>query len=230
MSNTVTPITTSLTSAAGGLGSTPPTTQVGPQANDPQMNQFLTLLVAQLQNQDPMNPTDPTQFVSELAQFSTVEQLVQGNTTLGTISQGINSLGLGQYVGLINQNVTATATTLTIPTSGSPPALTYNVTQTGLSNINVAITNASGTVLRSIPLTGSSGTVPFDGNGSNGQPLPPGQYGIALVGTGSSGQTSAGTLTTTGTVSEVTQGSDGTWQLQFNDGSTVPASSVSSVM
>jgi len=230
MSGSVSPIASNPSSTSGALASTPPTTQVGPQANDAQMNQFLTLLVAQLQNQDPMNPTDPTQFVSELAQFSTVEQLVNGNNTLGTISSGINSLGLGQYVGLINQQVSATATSLTIPTSGSPPAMNYNVTTSGLTNVNVAITNSSGTVVRSIPVTGTSGTVPFDGNAANGQPLPPGQYGVSLVGTGSSGQVSAGTLTTSGTVSEVNQGSDGTWQLQFQDGSTVPASSVSSVL
>jgi len=229
MSGSVSPITTSPSSTTGALSSTAPTTQVGPQANNPQMNQFLTLLVAQLQNQDPMNPTDPTQFVSELAQFSTVEQLVNSNTTLGTISSGINSLGLGQYVGLINQQVSATTTSLTIPTSGSPPAMNYNVTTSGLSNVNVSITNSSGTLVRSIPITGTSGTVPFDGNGSNGQPLAPGQYNVSLVGTGSSGQVSAGTLTTNGTVSEVNQGTDGTWQLQFQDGSTVPATSLATV-
>ncbi len=37
---------------------------------------FLKLLVAQLQNQDPMNPMDSTQFVSEMAQFSTLEQVI----------------------------------------------------------------------------------------------------------------------------------------------------------
>jgi flagellar basal-body rod modification protein FlgD len=37
---------------------------------------FLQLLVAQLQNQDPLNPTDSTQFVSQLAQFSELEQVM----------------------------------------------------------------------------------------------------------------------------------------------------------
>ena len=115
------------------------------------MNEFLTLLVAQLQNQDPMNPTDPTQFVSQLAQFSTVEQLTQSNSTLNNISSGVTSLGLGQYVGLINQPISATMTSLTIPTSGSPAAMTFNVTTTGLSNVNVAITNANGTLVELDP-------------------------------------------------------------------------------
>jgi flagellar basal-body rod modification protein FlgD len=53
---------------------------------------FLQLLVAQLKNQDPMNPTDSTQFVSQLAQFSELEQVIgiradiesQMNSTAGT--------------------------------------------------------------------------------------------------------------------------------------------------
>jgi flagellar basal-body rod modification protein FlgD len=222
-------VTTATTAALSGLSNTPATTQVGAQANDPQMNEFLTLLVAQLQNQDPMNPTDPTQFVSQLAQFSTVEQLTQSNSTLNNISSGVTSLGLGQYVGLINQPISATMTSLTIPASGSPAAMTFNVTTTGLSNVNLAITNANGTLVDSIPVTGTSGTVPFNGTDSNGNPLPAGQYGVSLVGTGSSGQTSAGTITTSGTVAAVTQGTNGAWQLQLQDGRTLPASSVTTV-
>jgi flagellar basal-body rod modification protein FlgD len=176
-----------------------------------------------------MNPTDPTQFVSQLAQFSTVEQLTQSNSTLNNISSGVTSLGLGQYVGLINQPISATMTSLTIPTSGSPAAMTFNVTTTGLSNVNLAITNANGTVVDSIPVTGTSGTVPFNGTDSNGNPLPAGQYGVSLVGTGSSGQTSAGTIATSGTVAAVTQGTNGAWQLQLQDGRTLPASSVTTV-
>jgi flagellar basal-body rod modification protein FlgD len=46
---------------------------------------FLTLLVAQLKNQDPLSPTDSTQFVGELAQFSSLEQLTNINQNVGTI-------------------------------------------------------------------------------------------------------------------------------------------------
>ena len=46
---------------------------------------FLTLLVAQLKNQDPLSPTDSTQFIGELAQFSSLEQLTNINKNVGTI-------------------------------------------------------------------------------------------------------------------------------------------------
>ena len=53
--------------------------------------QFLTLLVAQLQNQDPLNPQDPSQFLSQLASINSVEQLVQVNQTLTTIQSNLTA-------------------------------------------------------------------------------------------------------------------------------------------
>jgi flagellar basal-body rod modification protein FlgD len=232
MGGSVTP--NNAASALGLLSSTPATTQVGTNANNAQMNQFLTLLVAQLQNQDPMQPTDPTQFVAQLAQFSTVEQLVQSNTTLTGISQNLSSLALGQYSALINHTVTAAATTVTAPTSGTPQTLSYNVSATGLANVHVQITDASGRVVNSLPVTGCSGTVVFNGLDGNGNQLPAGQYNVALVGTSTAAATvgqsqSAGTLTSSGTVASVQQGTGGAWQLQLADGRLVSASTVSSV-
>jgi len=225
---------TNAASAIGGLSTTPATTQVGANANNAQMNQFLTLLVAQLQNQDPMKPTDPTQFVAQLAQFSTVEQLVQGNTTLTGISQSLSGLALGQYSGLINHTVTAAATTVTAPITGTPQNLTFNVSATGINNVRVQVTNASGTVVNSLPVSGTSGMITFNGLDSNGNQLPAGQYNVALVGASTApatvGQTqSAGTLTSNGKVASVQQGTGGAWQLQLTDGRLVGADSVTSV-
>src|SRR4051812_38560800 len=105
-------ITTPATTAASlsTLKGTAATSQVGSGADNTQMNEFLTLLTAQLKNQDPTNPTDPTQFVAQLAQFSTVEQLTRSNTTLDTIAQSLSGMALGQYAGIIGQTVTSNAT------------------------------------------------------------------------------------------------------------------------
>ena len=51
--------------------------------------QFLQLLVAQMKNQDPLNPMDGTQMASQLAQFSTVEQLQNANDTLTQIAAAV---------------------------------------------------------------------------------------------------------------------------------------------
>jgi flagellar basal-body rod modification protein FlgD len=70
MATSVNPITSS--SATAGAGATAALT--GGSAPTEQM--FLQLLVAQIKNQDPLNPTDSTQFVSQLAQFSELEQVI----------------------------------------------------------------------------------------------------------------------------------------------------------
>jgi len=223
---------TNITSAAlTALGGTAPTTQVGPQANDSTMNQFLQLLTTQLQNQDPTQPTDPTQFVSQLAQFSSVEQLVQGNTTLNTISQSLSGLAAGQYAGMIGHNVNANVASLTVPASGSvSQQMNFQVSSSSLTNVNVAISTASGTVVGTLPVSGTSGTVTFNGTMANGQPLAPGQYTVSLVGTDSTGASqTAGTLTMGGTVSSIEQDTSGNWQLQLSNGSTVAATSVISL-
>jgi flagellar basal-body rod modification protein FlgD len=61
-------------------------------------NQFLQLLVAELQNQDPTSPTDPTQYMSQLASFSSVEQQVQTNSTLDSLLSAQASSIIGKSV------------------------------------------------------------------------------------------------------------------------------------
>ena len=65
---------------------------------------FLKLLVAQLKNQDPTNPTDGTQFLSQLASFSSVEQAIQTNAKLDSL---VTSSLLGQANSVINRIATS---------------------------------------------------------------------------------------------------------------------------
>ncbi len=67
-------------------------------------NQFLQLLVAELQNQDPTSPTDPTQYMSQLASFSQVEQQIDTNSKLDTM---LTSNALSQAEQLIGQKITS---------------------------------------------------------------------------------------------------------------------------
>jgi len=62
-------------------------------------NTFLTLLITQLENQNPLSPQDSSQFVSQLAQFSSLEQMTNMNTSMTQVLD--NSV-----TGLIGQNVT----------------------------------------------------------------------------------------------------------------------------
>ncbi len=80
-----TPITGS--SGASASNSSPSAASIGGVA--PSEGTFLTLLVSQLKNQDPLNPTDSTQFVSELAQFSSLEQMIGINQNVGAIKSAV---------------------------------------------------------------------------------------------------------------------------------------------
>jgi flagellar basal-body rod modification protein FlgD len=63
-------------------------------------NEFLKILAAQLQNQDPSNPTSNTEFVAQLAQFSSLEQMQN-------IAETINSMSIVQSAGLIGKTAVA---------------------------------------------------------------------------------------------------------------------------
>jgi flagellar basal-body rod modification protein FlgD len=69
-------------------------------------NEFLQLLVAQLKNQDPTNPTDPTQFVSQLASFSSVEQQVNTNSILNAL---LTQTAIAEAPSLAGQTMTSPA-------------------------------------------------------------------------------------------------------------------------
>jgi flagellar basal-body rod modification protein FlgD len=64
-----------------------PPPPAGSTASDPTVNKqtFLQLLVTQIKNQNPLNPTDGTQFLSQLAQFSELEQMINVNTNLQSL-------------------------------------------------------------------------------------------------------------------------------------------------
>jgi flagellar basal-body rod modification protein FlgD len=65
---------------------------------------FLRLLIAQMQNQDPTNPTDPAQWMGQIASFSNVEQAIQTNAKLDSL---MTSMALNQIDGIIGRTVTA---------------------------------------------------------------------------------------------------------------------------
>jgi flagellar basal-body rod modification protein FlgD len=97
---TTTPATSSTTGTTGtGATSSPPQNPAAVLGKD----DFLKLMVAQLQYQDPLKPSDQSQFMSQMAQFSTVEGINNMQSTLESMSQ---SNTLSQGVSLIGKDVT----------------------------------------------------------------------------------------------------------------------------
>jgi flagellar basal-body rod modification protein FlgD len=105
-------------------------------------NQFLQLLIAELKNQDPTNPLDPTQQVSQLASFSAVEQQVQTNTTLTSL---LNNNYLSQAESAIGHKVTSAdgsvsgaIASVTVSSSGATATLTNGQTVTLGSGVTIS--------------------------------------------------------------------------------------------
>lgn len=95
---------TSATDSTSKSSSTTTTTA----SNSVDYNTFLQLLVAEMKNQDPTNPMDTSQYMSQFAQLSTVEQAMQTNTKLDAL---LSSQSLSQANGLIGKTVSFTDAT-----------------------------------------------------------------------------------------------------------------------
>ena len=91
--------------------------------------QFLQLLVAELQNQD---PTDPTQYMSQLASFSTVEQQVQTNATLDALLSAQASNIIGKTVTSADGTTTGVVASVELSTGGGAIAILSNGSQVTL--------------------------------------------------------------------------------------------------
>lgn len=128
MSTTVSPAVTT-------AGSTATTSAAAPIAGGAMgKDQFLKLLVAQLKNQDPMNPSNGQEMAAQLAQFSSLEQLTQIGQTLGTqndalakVAGAVNSQSAQAAVG---KAVTATGNYVHV-TPGEDDRVSFAVGQTG---------------------------------------------------------------------------------------------------
>ena len=86
--------------SSGDSQTTPPTSG----SNEVTKNMFLQLLVAQLRNQDPMHPSDGTQFVAPLAQFQQLEQAVNMGQDISTIRQDLDQLVAQGSSGAVTQS------------------------------------------------------------------------------------------------------------------------------
>lgn len=116
--------------------STPSATSAAAKSAAVNYDQFLQLMVAELKNQDPTNPTDPTQFLSQLASFSSVEQQLNTNTKLDTMltSQALTQAdaSLGRTVTSHDGATKGVITSVTISSTGGLTATLADGTKLAL--------------------------------------------------------------------------------------------------
>ena len=166
---------------------------------------FLTLLVAQLKNQDPLKPQDDSAFVAQLAQFSGLEQQMQTNTSLGQIMTQLQGQSSAQLTSLVGKRATIQGRMVSLDSSGSGVPVTFQVNASS-AKTTATIQDASGNTVRTIDLGArNSGIVQFtwDGRNSSGNLQPAGNYSVTITAAASTGAPISVSQDITGTVGSV---------------------------
>jgi flagellar basal-body rod modification protein FlgD len=215
---TTPPTGTGTGTGTGGTGSTGGTGGTGSTGSTSAANgvtlggtDFLTLMLAQLKNQDPTSPVDSNTFLNQLAQLSEVQGITSLNTSFGALSSSLSSSQALQASSLLGHQALVNSSTANLA-AGATVTGAVNVPQT-TSQVVLNISDASGALVKQINLGAqSAGLTNFswDGTTGSGSQAPAGTYTLtAQYAGGTSGGTAATTLVN-GTVESVSMGAGST--------------------
>lgn len=155
---------------------------------------FLKLFVTQLQNQDPLNPQDGTEFIGQLAQLTQVEQAYNTNTNLqNLLNQGNNSTSFAA-VSLIGKEVQALGSQVDLQ-QGATAQLNLFL-EGSASQVNLTIRDENGNVIKTLDagaLAAGKASVAWDGTDNSGAAVAPGAYTFSAAAVDVNGQKVAAT-------------------------------------
>ncbi len=150
-----------------------------PPSDDLGQDQFLELMLTQLQNQDPLNPMESGDFLAQIAQFGTVNGITELNESFATLSGSLQSSQALQASTMVGNTVLVPVNQTAISTGAEVSgAIDLN---SSTPNLVFTVTDASGQAVRQLDLgQQQSGLTRFiwDGRDNNGNPVPGGNYVI----------------------------------------------------
>ncbi len=153
---------------------------------------FLTLLVAQLQNQDPLNPDDPTEFTAQLAQFSSLEQLFNLNESMDNLVTAYNGADKLSTLNTIGKEAAYESSSFSY--DGNPVVLGYTLDSTATEvSLTLQKDGATVAVLNGTELSKGTHYITWDGMNKNGQAADTGDYKIVLQAKASEGKSVSAT-------------------------------------
>ena len=150
-------------------------------------DQFLTLLVAQLQHQDPLNPLDGTDFSAQLAQFSSLEQLFGVNETLADIQASLSARESGNALDYIGKTAKAISDTIFV-NDGKIESGSYSLKDR--ADVTISIYDEQGLEVRRLyPGRQDAGEhdLAWDGKDNAGEVVEDGTYAFAVEATDEQG-------------------------------------------
>jgi flagellar basal-body rod modification protein FlgD len=148
-------------------------------------NHFMTMLVAQLKNQDPLNPMDNSQMTAQLAQINTVSGIQDLNQTLHAINGQIDAGQTLQAAGLIGKGVLVPGDRVLVGADGTTTPFGLDLGQ-GADEVKVSIVDGSGQVVRQFNLGAQPAglqSFTWDGRLDDGTQAPQGAYTLSVQAT-----------------------------------------------
>jgi flagellar basal-body rod modification protein FlgD len=147
---------------------------------------FLTLMITQLKNQDPFKPMDPAQYVGQLAQFSSVSGLADINKNISALTSSLRGNQVLDGAALIGRTVIAEGSQVyryvpaegeAIPTQGAVEV------PSGASSVQLSVRDSAGTLVKTQSIDARAGLRGFtwDGSTNDGGSAPSGSYKIEVV-------------------------------------------------
>lgn len=185
---------------------------------------FLKMLTAQMENQDPLNPMDSSDYAVQLATFSGVEQQVKTNDLLNGLGAKLGLMGLADIAGWVGMEARVAAPVYfdqTAVTLMPKPAA-------GADEARLVVKNAAGTIVENKAVPVSKDPIEWRGTDSSGNILPSGVYSFALISSGNGRQLSSAPVEAYGKITE-TQNADGSLWLILEGGGKVSAEKATAI-
>jgi len=179
---------------------------------------FLKILVAQLTHQDPLSPMEDADMTSQLAQFSSLEQLTNINTNIKALGSSMEHADLLNAVSFIGKEVKAEGYNISI-NDGDVSTIYYGFGES-VTGIMMSIYDKDGAIVRSVELgskEAGSYQYEWDGKDDNGNLLDDGTYGVGILGQDINGDAVMVQTEISGTVDAVVN-EGGTRYLRLKDG------------
>ena len=145
-------------------------------------DQFITLMLAQIKNQDPLKPLEPAEFLGQLAQFSTVTGIQEMGSSVSDLVGSMRSSQALSGANLVGRDVLAPGDTAVF--DGTTPVRAAVEAPSGAERVEFVVRDASGAVVRRAQVQPSVSGVTemaWDGRADNGTVMPAGAYRIEAL-------------------------------------------------
>ena len=192
-----------------------------------QTQNFLKLLIAQIQNQDPMAPMDASTMTAQMSQLNMVSSMANMNTSMNAMLSQMQSVNFMNQAALIGHSPAVAGNGIAF--DGTNQVMLGANAANPLKSVVATIKDASGNTVNSVDLGSvNTGMTNFTWNGQNadGSTAPAGMYYLSLSGTNSADASENPTAYVASAVASVTKGANGDAILNLLDGRTINASEV----